>query len=224
MIAQRDIDLFLARGTGWADAAQVFSRCGRLRESPAPLVLVPADVPLPPPFPDAVTMLTLATLLQVDDDRLQLRQMHLAEAVRRMGRDRQQSLIPIPTPPGTTWAQVLLEFANDEYLQVTIGRERHVRSFAEMGFADLRKPVPTPSELWGHLRTLAEFGGRIGWDTSRAVAEKDRHRVRKWMSALRQKLRAAFPDISGDPFEPYAKVHAYQVKCILLVSSVSWRL
>ena len=88
-------------------------------------------------------------------------------------------LIPISTPPGTTWSQVMIEFANDDYLQISIGKDRHIRSIVEMGFADLRKPEPTPNELWEHFRTLAKFDGHIGWETSRAVVEKDRDKVRK---------------------------------------------
>jgi hypothetical protein len=49
------------------------------------------------------------------------------------------------------------------------------------------------------------------------VAEKDREKVRKWISAIRQKLKAVFPDIAGDPFEPYKKVKSYQVKCMLRI-------
>jgi hypothetical protein len=158
---------------------------------------------------------SLTSLLQYEANALQLRQEHLVGTIRSAGTIRQQQIIPIPTPHGTTWYQVLIEFANEEHVHICVGKDRYTRSFAEMGFADLRKPEPTPSELWGHFRTLAKYEGRIGWDTPGAVAEMDRNRVSKWMSAIRQKLLAVFPDIADDPFEPYEKVGAYQVKCVL---------
>jgi len=214
-IAQRDVDFFLARGAYWDDAFHLFSRNGRLKECANPFVLVPYEVNGPSPFPSKAPVRSLASLLQFDDHQLHLRQEQVAETVRQIGAERQQTMIPIPTPPGTTWSQVLIEFANDDYVQISVGKERQYRSFAEMGFADLRKPVPTPSELWEHFRTLAKYEGRIGWDTAHAVADKDRNKVRKWISAIRQKLRAIFPDIADDPFESYHRARAYQLKCIL---------
>lgn len=214
-IERRDVDLFLARGAHWSDAPQVFMRNGRVRECTAPLILVPHEVPVTSPFPTAAPVRSLATLLCCEETHLQLRHEQLAGTVRQMSTERQQVVIPIPTAPGTAWTQVMIEFANEEVVQIHVGNDRHSRTFAEMGFDDLRKPVSTPSELWAHFRTLAKFEGRIGWDTPGAVTEKDRNKVSKWMSGIRQRLQAVFPDIAGDPFEPYKKVKAYQVKCVL---------
>ena len=215
MIEQRDVDIFLARGADWTDAPQLFARSGRMQECATPLVLVPCEVPVPSPFPGTVPVRSLISLLQFDGCQLHLRHEQLAETIRHIGIERQQQTIPILTPPCTTWLQVVMEFANDDYLQISVGKERHVRSFAEMGFADLRKPAPTPSELWVHLRTLAKYEGRIGWDTPLAMTKKERGKVRKWISDIRLKLQTAFPDISDNPFEPYQTAKAYQTKFIL---------
>ena len=122
MIEQRDVDIFLAKGADWEDASQLFTRNGRMRECATPLVLVPCDVPVPSPFPSAAPVRSITSLLQCDGDHLRLRHEQLAETVRHIGAGRQQLIIPIPTSPGTTWSQVLIEFANDDYVQVSIGK------------------------------------------------------------------------------------------------------
>jgi hypothetical protein len=64
---------------------------------------------------------------------------------------------------------------------------------------------------------LAKYDGRIGWDTPGVVTVKDRNKVSKWMSGIRQRLQAVFQDITGDPFKPYKTAKAYQVKCMLRI-------
>ena len=216
MIAQCDIDVFLAKGAHWDDAAQLFMHNSRLRECALPLVLVPHTVPPFSPFPAEVPVRSLTALLHDDGTTVALRHEQLAATIRQRHAGGQQRVIPIPTAPGTTWAQVIIEFVNDEHVQIRVGTARYVRSFADMGCADLRKPAPTPSELWHHLRTLAKHDGHLGWATPDAVKERDRQKVRKWMSGIRQRLQAVFPDLAGDPFEPYARCRAYQTKCRLL--------
>lgn len=215
VIEHRDVDLFLAKGAHWDDAPHLFMRNGRVRECMTPLILVPHEMPMVSPFPNMAPVRSITSLMRCEANNLQLRHEQLAGTIRGLGRERQQLVIPIPTLPGTAWHQVLIEFANEDYVQVSIGRDKHSRSFAEMGFADLRKPESTPSELWVHFRTLAKYEGRIGWDTPGVVTEKDRKKVSKWMSGIRQRLQAVFPNIAGDPFEQYKKVKAYQVKCCL---------
>jgi hypothetical protein len=212
MIERRDVDVFLAKGAHWDDAPQLFMRNGRLQECTTPLILVPHEMPAISPFPSVATVRSLTSLIRHDGHGLQLRGEQLADTVRHMGTERKQLLIPVPTSLETTWEQVDIVFVNDDYVQIQVDGARHSRSFAEMGFADLRKPVPTPSELWGHLRALAKFNGCIGWDTPGAVIERDRTKVSKWMSSLRHRLHAVFPNIAGDPFHRYKEVKAFQVK------------
>jgi hypothetical protein len=213
MLERKDLDIYLARGADWEDAPALFQTQGRLTESEAPVILVPHAVPAVSPFPVTAPVRSLTSLLHGDVDHLRLRSEQLTGTARRAGKKRKQQLIPIPTPPGTDWSHVFIEFANDEYVQIHVGTQRYTRSFAGMGFADLRIPAPTPSELWSHLRILAKFHGRIAWDTPGAVRDKDRGHVSKWMSAIRHRLQAVFPGIAGDPFYPYKKVRAFQVKC-----------
>jgi hypothetical protein len=135
-IERRDVDLFLARGAHWDDASQVFLRNGRVRECMTPLILVTHEVPALSPFPSTAPVRSLTSLLRCEADALQLRQEQLVGTIRSTGSRRQQKIVPIPTPYGTTWYQVLIEFANDDYVQIGIGKERYTRSFADMGFTD----------------------------------------------------------------------------------------
>lgn len=106
IIAQRDVDIFLARGADWEDAPDLFKRNGRIRESTTPFVLVPCDVPMPSPFPGTALVRSITSLLRVDGHQLQFRHEQIAEAIRQIDPERQQLMIPISTPPGTTWSQV----------------------------------------------------------------------------------------------------------------------
>ncbi|HEX2950996.1 MAG TPA: hypothetical protein VHV83_15740 [Armatimonadota bacterium] len=213
-IEQRDVDIFFARGVHWADAPHLFMQNTRITECVTPLILVPYDIPMTSPFPRTASLRSLASLLRYEDNQIHLRVEQIAGTIRQRTPERQQQVLPIPTHPDTNWLHVIITFANEEYVQIAVGKDQYLRSYAEMGFADLRKPTTPPSELWNHLRLLAKFNGRLGWDTP-AVSIKNRQKVSKWISGIRQKLQAVFPDIAGDPFEPYKKVKAYQTKCTL---------
>jgi len=215
VIDRRIVDIFLARGATWTDATGLFRQAGRLLECPSPMVLVPWKIPVPSSFPAQIPVRSLATLLRIADDKLHICLDQLADTIRHLTAARQQSLVPFHTPEGATWLQLLIEFVNDEYVHISMGHTRQQRSFLDMGFADLRKPKPTPTELWEHFRALAKYDGRIGWNDPLAVTPKTRDKVRKWISEIRRHLQAVFPNIQGDPFEPYQRVHAYQVKCLL---------
>jgi len=211
-VNRRQVDVFLARGAVWRDAETVFGNMGRLQECSSPLVLVPSGIPARPTFGAAARVLSLGRLLSLHGERLSLDTREVEVAVGKERAERVQGVYPFPTPPGTTWEQVLVEFVNDDIVRIAIGMTADHKNFVDMGFTDRRKPGGQPDQLWAHLRALAGRGGRIEWADSFEVGSHERHKVKKWIGDIRKRLRAYFPTIKGDPFQPYRKVQAYQTR------------
>ncbi|MHB9131344.1 MAG: hypothetical protein ACYDBB_09675 [Armatimonadota bacterium] len=207
--------VFLARGTTWVDAPAVFARVGRLHDSMHPIVLTPYDVPEPSPFRVPVTLRSLAGVLHSDGAQLQVCREELDRIVQGSVKVTARELVPFSVPPHTTWEQVQIHFANPEVVRIAIGSTADHRSFADMGFADGRKSVETPDGLWDHFRELAEHDGRIAWSDTISVPRREQYQVKTWIKGLRARLKAFFPEILGDPFLPYQRVHAYATRCVL---------
>ena len=130
--------------------------------------------------------------------------------------ERTQDVAPFHTPPGTTWDQVVIEFHNDEAVKVTVGSVVEHKSFADMGFVDRRKKAVEQADgLWVWLRLLAQYGGIITWEDNVDMSENQRTKLKKGISRIRDRLRAYFPDIPGDPFKPYRRVRAYETRFVL---------
>lgn len=216
-VGRRRVDFFLARGAAWPDAEATFAEAGRLRECSAPIVLSTWRAPAHNPFPAGGKVLSLARLLSLEGDEVRLDTSEIVRVAGKMRVSRTQAVAPFQTPADMTWNRLIIEFANDEVVKVTAGGVVDHKTFADMGFVDRRKSdqQPQPDELWGHLRTLAEHDGRIAWKDPLRVSSRERYKVKKWIGDIRARLRAFFPGIPGDPFEPYRKVRAYQTKFIL---------
>lgn len=66
------------------------------------------------------------------------------------------------TPPGSTWAAVLIRFTSDFQVQITVWNQIEVRNYIEMGFEDRRgKRQSKPDGNWQSLREFAARGGEI---------------------------------------------------------------
>lgn len=211
-VNRRQVDVFFARGAAWQDAGTIFGNIGRVQECSSPLVLVPSAIPARPIFGAAARVLSLGRLLSLHGERLSIDTSELDSALGKGRAERVQGVFPFPTPPGTVWEQVLIEFMNDDVVRIAIGMGADHKDFADMGFVDRRKHGRQPDELWAHFRTLAGEGGRIEWADPFEVGSHERYKVKKWIGDIRKRLRAYFPTIEGDPFLPYRNVKAYQTR------------
>jgi hypothetical protein len=208
------MDVFLACGAAAADAPTAYARATRLQECSAVVALVPWTVPERNPFPGGPLTLSLGRLLTLEKSRLRLDVGKIAEAFGKRRPKRVQAVVPFPTPPGTTWEQVTIEFANDEHVKVVAGNIEDHRSFAEIGFADRRKVADTPDRLWELLVALAEREGRASFDDPSSPLMAPSDDMKRRFSDLRQRLQAYF-GIQEDPLEPYAHVNGYQTRFVL---------
>jgi hypothetical protein len=194
-------DVFLASGATAADAPATSASATRLSECSAAVVLVPWTVPERNPFPGGAPVLSLGRPLTLQKGRLRLDVAEIVAAHRKRRPKRVQGLVPLPTPLGTTWEQVVIEFANDEYVKVGFGSPEVSKSYAEMGFADRRRPRAGPDTLRLLLRVLATREGRLRRADEGAARSGPRAFTKRQVSDLRLRLRQYF-GISDDPFRP----------------------
>ena len=218
-IGARRVDVFLARGLTWADAEARFLDVGRVAECSTALILVPFQVPASSPLgPDAKVVL-LRRLLTVNDRALSLDMTGLQAAIGKGRARRVQAVIPFATPEGCTWSQVMIEFVSDRLVKIVAGSVVDHKDFADMGFRNSRKSKvheePEPDKLWEFFRAFASQEGCISWRDELDVPRDERHKVKKQVSDLRKRLRAYFPRIPADPFEPYRSLQAYKTRFIL---------
>lgn len=145
-----------------------------------------------------------------------------ALADRLAGEKARPTILPIEVPDGFTWLQVALEFVSDVDVRIWTVGEPSVKSFAELGFANVRDGSPT--KPW-HL--LREFAGHEGvYDPSHASAlyapEKMARRagrpqetafsgkIAAALSGLAKHLMILFPTIPGRPIAAYDnRLHQY---------------
>ena len=62
---------------------------------------------------------------------------------------------------------------------------------------------------------MAKRGGEVAWGASAELPQRELGKLKKWVADIRARLRAYFPTVAGDPFEPYRKVRAYKTKFVL---------
>jgi hypothetical protein len=98
-----------------------------------------------------------------------------------------------PTPTGSRWSDVEIEFKDGETVSVRISDQREVLSFTQLGLCDSRSGKP--SKQWELLRTFAENHGVMTWQSPGACRQN-----RKRRELLNDSLRKFF-DIEGDPIE-----------------------
>jgi hypothetical protein len=123
---------------------------------------------------------------------------------------KRSDLVPLRPPKGTKWSQVIITFIDQETVQIKAPEFGETRRFDSMGFADGRKQS-TPSQLWEIFRVLAQFNGELNY-TESSQSFSDPEKLKSWVSQIRKKLQAAFPNISGDPFLPYKTSHGYKTR------------
>jgi hypothetical protein len=209
------VDVFLAVGAGRLDAERTFRDPTAIKECLKPVVLVPWHVPTRPLFGTDAKVMSVARLLSLDDGGLQLDRSEVRSAMGQEPAKRTQDVPPFPTPDGVIWEQVVVEFQNDNVVKITAGSVVDHKAFSDMGFVDRRKKPEQPDKLWRVLRMIAEYEGEIGWKDDVPISLKERGKMKKWFSDIRKRLRAYFPTIPGDPFEPYRKAKAYKTIFIL---------
>ncbi|MFZ1736060.1 MAG: hypothetical protein WAU31_03940 [Candidatus Moraniibacteriota bacterium] len=116
----------------------------------------------------------------------------------------------IETTPNITWSDVHMKFREDSNITVTIGDEEYQTNCEKMGFQDRRKPkIVEMKKCWGFLYQLAMTDGKVGTNKELLGTRKE---YSKWKQDLTKILKAFFPSIVGDPFEPYDETHGYRIK------------
>ena len=125
---------------------------------------------------------------------------------------RQRTVIPFPTPKGTTWNQIRIEFRPNESARISAGGITKTLTFVEMGFSDGRKRnAPTPDSLWGLLKNgFGQHEGEISW-SDRVLDTKVSNQLKSNVKELRIRLKALF-DINDDPFHSYRSLKSYKTK------------
>ena len=197
----RTRDVFLARGTTWTDAPSVFGQCERLNAATGAIVLVPGNVPPHDVWtgdPPCVVPLTLVARLadrRLAFDRTQL-EGHCSRGARRAPASVPRSF---PTPPETTWREVMV-WVTDLMIAVEVKRRRRNFTFVAAGFED-KRTGGVPDAMWTLLKVFAMRGGVIPYDGT-DLDHNTRTNLKQYVAQLRRRLRALIPDIGGDPI-PY---------------------
>jgi hypothetical protein len=105
----------------------------------------------------------------------------------------QSAVGSFPTPNGSRWTDVQIQFRDGETISVKIDKQREVLSFAQLGLCDSRSGKP--SKQWELLRTFADNHGVMTWQSPGACRQN-----RKRRELLNESLRKFF-GIDGDPIE-----------------------
>lgn len=127
--------------------------------------------------------------------------------ISRAGSDKK--LYPKKLPKDLKWENITIKFKDGENVVVlTPNNEPMQFNFAEMGFKDSKKC--TPVLQWNLLKVLATEGGKVSWDSKHAA-----DKIKKQKQLLSESLKSFF-GLIDDPFYPYKKVSAYQVKFRLI--------
>jgi len=207
-VSRRAVDVFLACGATWPDADATFAHVGRLHECRNPIMLLPSQVPADNPFGTA-RCISLARTLSLEPGTLRLNIAEIGRVVAKTRNRRVQEVVPFPTPPGTKWKHLTIELVSDRSVKITIGNVTVQKTYEDLGFVDSRTTAEHPDKLWDRFCYLAECKGRGDWNEASKLDLPDA--LKKEISDLRKRLRTYFP-ITGDPFKPYRKVHAYETR------------
>jgi hypothetical protein len=102
---------------------------------------------------------------------------------------------PFKIPSGITWQNIIIQFINNDTVNIQVAGHSHQTGFADMGFVDKRTNKPTVQ--WGLLSVLAKNDGFLSSSSNEA-----RDNYKKHKQLLSEKLKNYF-NIEPDPFEPY---------------------
>jgi hypothetical protein len=202
-IGGRSRDVFLARGSTWIDAPEVFGACERLNASKGALVLVPGEFPPQDAWTgDPPAVVPLKLVARLEDRRLAIDRDHLEGLLtgnRRKAPIKAQE--SFPTPPGTRWHDVRV-WVTDSAITIEAKRRSRDYSFQAAGFEEKRKRG-VPDAIWALLKVFAMRGGEIPFDGA-DLDHSTRTNLKQYVSVLRQRIRALIPGIDGDPV-PHVK-------------------
>jgi len=106
--------------------------------------------------------------------------------------------------PNLSWADIVIKFKDGHNVQIIAGEEIYTANYKEMGFEDSRKLKP--NEQWIFLKLLSKSNGRVSWNDNLANTL-----IKKKKQLLADNLKKYF-SINTDPFYPYKKEKAYQLK------------
>lgn len=120
---------------------------------------------------------------------------------------------PIPEPKTgfscdnvTSWDQVSLKIVNDNMVQITSGGKIYNKEYGEIGLSGRGKG---PSIKWEMLKFLALGNGILRTDN---LPHGKRDNLKKQISQLRKVLKSMFPNIEGDPFNPWSDGKIYRTR------------
>jgi len=102
---------------------------------------------------------------------------------------------PFKIPAGTTWQNIIIQFINNDMVNIQVAGHSHQTGYADMGFVDKRTNKPTIQ--WTLLSILAKGGGELPNSSNDASDNYKKHK-----QLLSEKLKDYF-NIEPDPFEPY---------------------
>jgi hypothetical protein len=209
-LAGRPLEVFLARGLPWPDAAGAIGAAARLVASCSPVVL--AAGALPPPgvwHGESPPILPLSAVLRWDDQGPAADRGYLEAAFFR-GRRRPPSgpTASFPTPDGAAWEDVRITLEG-QVLRVEVRGRRRDFTFQEAGFEEKRKKN-VPDRLWGLLRLFALRGGVVPF-AARELSRAEQDNLKQNVSALAKRL-AALLHIEGRPFKSTRGMRRYEAR------------
>jgi len=207
-------DVFVVGCSARADELAAIRDCPPLREAQRPLILAPASAKRFEACAEDAILLSLDRVMSVEGGRLHLGVSEAAVAVRPPA-SRTQDVVPFNTGQDSSWEHVIIEFCNDEVVKVAAGGHSDHRTAAQMGFVDRRRSGEVPDRLWLFLRELAKHEGEIAWGDATDMSSSERAKAKRYVSDIRKRLRTLFPDLPGNPFEPYRSVGAYKTRFVL---------
>ncbi|WKZ17746.1 MAG: hypothetical protein QY310_09900 [Candidatus Jettenia sp. CY-1] len=116
---------------------------------------------------------------------------------------KQKGIIPFPTPSGTRWHEVKINFNNPETIRITVGNETAIKTFAEIGFKDCRNGKP--KDAWKRLEQFA-----LCWGTIKNFNQTEKPKIEKDIQIIRKILKNYFK-IDTDPI-PYIDREGYKTQ------------
>jgi hypothetical protein len=122
----------------------------------------------------------------------------------KSARKEQQRAYRFDTPAGTKWPEILIRFLDGHTVTIAVDSRTERRTFAEMNMKDGRNGNPT--QQWKLLELLAQNGGRLSWNNSRANPK-----FKKQVELLGHRLQEYF-NIAESPFHDYQKGSGWQMK------------
>lgn len=117
-----------------------------------------------------------------------------------------------PTPNGSRWSDVEMRFSDTEKISVTIGDQRQVLTYSQLGLVDSRSGKPNMQ--WQLLQKFARGHGIMTWLSPDACRKN-----RKQRELLNKSLQQFF-DIVGEPIELTDDRKGW--RCVFKLRSEDW--